>query len=60
MARCTRYYTHTSDVSTLSPAELAQIINCTEQAQASQTIYADQLSKIGETKTTLRFLVGGR
>jgi hypothetical protein len=50
MARCMTYYMHTSDVSTLSPAELAQIIDCTEQAQALQTIYGDQLSKIGENK----------
>jgi hypothetical protein len=50
MARCTTYYTHTSDVSTLSPAELAQVIDCTEQAQSLQTIYGDQLSQIGENK----------
>ena len=50
MARCVTYYTHTSDVSSLSPAELAQVIDCTEQAQSLQTIYGDQLSQIGKNK----------
>jgi hypothetical protein len=47
LTRCTAYNTHTSDVSTLSAAELAQLIDCTEQAQALQSVYGDGLSLIG-------------
>jgi hypothetical protein len=50
LVRCTAYHTHTSDVSTLSGAELAQLIDCTEQAQSLQSVYGDGLSLIGRNK----------
>jgi hypothetical protein len=50
LGHCTAYFTHTSDVSTLSPEELAQVIECTEQAQSLQSIYGDTLSLIAQNK----------
>jgi hypothetical protein len=50
LARCTAYQTHTSDVTTLSTAEIAQLIECTEQAQALETVYGDGLSVVGTNK----------
>ena len=50
LARCTAYFTHTSDESTLSPLELSQVIECTEQAQSLQSVYGDTLSLIAKNK----------
>jgi hypothetical protein len=50
LERCTDYQTHASDVTTLSPQELAQVIDCTEQAQSLQSVYGDGLSLIGRNK----------
>jgi len=50
LARCTAYQTHASDVTTLSPAELAALIDCTEQAQSLETIFGNGLSRIGRNK----------
>jgi hypothetical protein len=50
LARCTSYQTHTSDVTTLSAAELAELIDCTEHAQALETVYGDGLSVVGSNK----------
>ena len=47
LARCTAYQRHTSDVTTLSTAAVAQLIDCTEQAQALETVYGDGLSVVG-------------
>ena len=50
LTRCGTYFTHTSDVSTLPPVELSQLIDCTEQAQALESVYGDGLSLIGRNK----------
>ena len=50
LGHCTAYFTHTSDVSNLPPEELAQVIECTEQAQSLQSIYGDTLSVIALNK----------
>jgi hypothetical protein len=47
LSRCTSYQSHASDVTTLSAVQIAQIIDCTEYAQALQAVYGDQLSQIG-------------
>jgi hypothetical protein len=50
LGRCTAYETHSSDVTTLSLAELAELIDCTERVQSLQTDYGAGLSLIGRNK----------
>ncbi len=47
LSRCTSYQAHASDVTTLSAAQISQVIDCTEHAEALQAVYGDQLSEIG-------------
>ncbi len=38
LARCTAYQTYASNVATLSPVALAELIDCTEQARSLLTV----------------------
>lgn len=50
LARCTAFYAHEEDPTKLSPAEIAATLDCTQQALALETIYGDELSRIGRNK----------